>query len=303
MIFPAVLKPGDTVAIAALSSPVEIGIEQACKTAVESMGYNVVLGNCVSKSIRGYAAGTGAEKADDLMGMFRDKSIKAIWCLRGGISSSHVVDKLDYAEIKRNPKIFVGYSNITTLHVMLNQKSSLVTFHGPMVRTNMLEKYDDFTRSNFELALNFCDGFSLSNPPGEKIMVASEGRAEGVIVGGNLALLTSMLGTPYQVEIRGKILFIEDVNEKLNKVDRMLHHLRYAGKFEGLKGLIVGDFSNCELDDPRYGLAELLADEVGTLGIPVLYNIKSGHCFPMSTIPLGAWCEMDTSTKSIKFTR
>jgi muramoyltetrapeptide carboxypeptidase len=301
MIFPEKLKQGDKVAIIAPSSPVSKENADGCREAVISMGYQVVMGECAYKSVRGYAAGTGEEKAAEIMSMFTDESIKAIWCIRGGITSSHVVDKLDYEVIMNNPKIFVGYSDVTNLHVMLNQKSNLVTFHGPMVKSNMLNDYDDFTRKSFENALSFETELVLENPAGESFEVITSGIAEGTIVGGNLALLVSMLGTPYEINTKGKILFFEDVNEKLSRVDRMIYHLKYAGKLDDVRGIIVGDFTDCVLDDPKYGLKELLKDELGNLGIPVMYNIKSGHCFPMSTIPLGSVCKMDTDSKRIIF--
>ncbi len=301
MIFPEKLKQGDKVAIIAPSSPVSKENADGCKEAVISMGYQVVMGESAYKSVRGYAAGTGKEKAAEIMKMFTDKSIKAIWCIRGGITSSHVVDKLDYDLISRNPKIFVGYSDITNLHVVFNQKSNLVTYHGPMVKSNMLNDYDDFTRKSFEQALNFESELTLQNPVGESFEVISGGTAEGTIIGGNLALLVSMLGTPYEIDTKGKILFFEDVNEKLSRVDRMIYHLKYSGKLDDIKGIIVGDFTNCQLDDPEYGLKELLKDELGNLDIPVMYNIKSGHCFPMSTIPMGSICHMDAHNKKIIF--
>lgn len=301
MIFPNKLKKGATIAIVAPSSPVTNEQADLCKKLVEDMGFKVKMGKCTYRSIHGYSAGTGKEKAEDINEMFGDKDVKAIWCIRGGDTSSHMMDKLDYDMIKNNPKIFVGYSDVTNLHVALNQKCDLVTFHGPMVKSNMLSKYDDFTEKSFELALNMENDLVLENPSDEDFKVMIEGYAEGIVVGGNLSLLTSMIGTEYEVDTKGKILFIEDVNESVTKIDRMMYQLKYSGKLNDSVGLIVGDFTNCNNENCKsYGVDEMMKDILSDYNKPVMYNIKSGHCYPMSTIPLGLTCIMNTNDKLIK---
>nr|WP_312579335.1 LD-carboxypeptidase [Sedimentibacter sp.] len=302
MIFPDKLKKGDTIAIVATSSPVLKKQADLCKKLVEDMGYKVKMGKCTYLSIHGYSAGTGKEKAKDLNKMFEDKEVKAIWCIRGGDTSSHLMDKLNYEMIKENPKIFVGYSDVTNLHVALNQKCDLVTFHGPMVKSNMLNNYDDFTRNSFEMALNMESELVLKNPMGEDFKVMIDGYAEGIITGGNLSLLTSMIGTNYEVDTKGKILFIEDVNESVTRVDRMMYQLKYSGKLDDAAGIIIGDFTNCNNQNCKeYGVEELMKDVLLNYNKPVMYNIKSGHCCPMSTIPFGLKCILDTDDKQIKF--
>ncbi|MCE5201245.1 MAG: LD-carboxypeptidase [Synergistaceae bacterium] len=304
MIFPDKLKKGDTVAIVAPSSPVSKENADLCKKLVEDMGYKVKMGRCNYRSVHGYSAGTGEEKAEDINQMFADKEVRAIWCIRGGDTSSHVMDKINFDIISNNPKIFVGYSDITNLHVNFNQKCHLITFHGPMVFSNMLNDYDEFTKNSFEKALNMDDELLLENPDGEDFKVMSDGHAEGIITGGNLSLLTSMIGTPYEVETKDKILFIEDVDEAVRRLDRMMHHLKYSGKIKGSAGIIFGDFTNCINDtDDAYTAIDMLNDILSDYGKPVMYNIKSGHCHPTSTIPLGAKCIMDTKDKLIKFIR
>ncbi|XOQ17409.1 MAG: LD-carboxypeptidase [Sporanaerobacter sp.] len=304
VIFPEKLKKGDTIAIVAPSSPVSRENLDACKKLVEDMGYKVKMGRCTYLSIHGYSAGTGEERAKEINEMFADKEVKAIWCIRGGDTSSHIMDKLDFDLIAANPKIFVGYSDITNLNVNFNQRCEMVTFHGPMVESDMLYNFDDFTMTSFKKAINMEDELILENPPREDFKVMVEGYSEGIIVGGNLALLTSMIGTPYEVDTKGKILFIEDVNESVERLDRMMYQLKYSGKLEDAEGIIFGEFTNCiNKSDRDYTTEEMLKDVLRDYKKPVMYNIKSGHCHPMSTIPLGTMCNMNTKTKTIKFTR
>lgn len=302
MVFPEKLKKGDTVAIVAPSSPVTKEQADACKKLVEDMGYKVKMGKCTYLSIHGYSAGTGEEKAKEINEMFADKTVKAVWCIRGGDTSSHAMDKIDYEIVRNNPKIFLGYSDITNLLVNFNQKCDLVTFHGPMVKSNMLEDFDDFTKTSFEKALNMEDELILENPEGEDFKVMVEGSAKGTIIGGNLALLTSMIGTPYELDAKDKILFIEDVGENVERLDRMMYQLKYSNKLNEAKGIIFGDFADCENSrDNSYTVIEMLKDVLADFDKPVMYNVKSGHCFPMSTIPLGTTCAMDTNSRTIKF--
>ena len=302
MMFPKKLEKGDTIAIIAPSSPVSKKNADACKKFIENMGYKVKMGKCTYLSIHGYSAGTGEERADEINKMFADKEVRAILCIRGGDTSSHTIDKLDLDIIKANPKIFVGYSDVTNLNIIFNQICELITFHGPMVKSDMLNNYDDFTKSSFEKALNMEDELILENPPDEDFKVMIEGYAEGIIIGGNLALLTSMIGTPYEVDTKRKILFIEEVNENVTRLDRMMYQLKYSGKLEDAAGIIFGDFTNCiNKTDENYTAEKMLKDILSDYKKPVMYNMKSGHCHPMSTIPLGTKCIMNTKTKTIKF--
>jgi muramoyltetrapeptide carboxypeptidase len=297
MIFPPALKKGDAVGLIAPSSPAPAGQIEPCKSLLASWGYKVKEGNGIYSSLHGYLAGPAALRAADIHAMFADPAVKAIFCLRGGDGSCQVMDKLDLGLIRANPKIFVGYSDITNFHVFLNQKAGLVTFHGPMVYSNMLKAYDDFTKAAFEaaLALGAASRLDLKNPEGEPFKALRPGQAEGMITGGNLSLICSMLGTPYEINTEGKILFFEDVNESIRHVDRMLHHLKYSGKLDQTAGVVVGDFSGqSNPGDPGYLVDDLLRDFFTGYNKPVIYNVKSGHCLPMSTIPLGAVCRLHT---------
>jgi len=171
MIFPEKLKKGDTVAIVASSSPVAPEEADLSKKFLEDKGYKVKMASCTYKSLHGYKAGTGAERAKDINEMFADKEVKAIFCIRGGDTSSHVIDKIDLDVVKKNPKIFVGYSDVTNLNIYFNQKADMVTFHGPMVKSNMIGDFDDFSRESFESALNMDDELYLKNPEGQDFKV------------------------------------------------------------------------------------------------------------------------------------
>lgn len=302
MIFPDKLNKGDAVGVIAPSSPVTKEQADACKLFLEDMGYKVKMGDCTYRSIHGYSSGTGEEKAEEINQMFANKDVKAVWCIRGGDTSSHTMDKIDFNIVKSNPKIFIGFSDITNLHISFNQKCGLITFHGPMVNSNLRSNYDDFTKKSFEDAINMEIELELENPIGEEFKDIVPGKAKGTIVGGNLSLIASMIGTPYEIDTKDKILFIEDVGEEIRRVDRMLYQLKYSKKLQDAAGIIVGDFADCNNEsDPNYGLFELLKDIFSDYKKPVMYNIKSGHCYPMSTIPLGTMCIMDTKANSIRF--
>lgn len=301
MIFPAKLQPGETVALTAPSSPITEEEALRCAAFIEGLGYCVKQGASLKSSLHGYEAGEGSSRATELSAMFADPEVKAIFCVRGGGSSCHVVEYMDLDLVRANPKIFVGYSDITNYHTLFN-RAGLITFHGPMVKSNMLDQFDDYTRDSFWKILNMDKSAALENPVGVEIKRARCGNAKGRLTGGNLALITSMLGTPYEIDTKGKILFIEDVNESVERVDRMLYHLKLAGKLNSAAGVIVGSFEGCVNEkDPSYVLEELISDFFRDFSKPVLYNVQAGHCFPTATLPFGAMCEIDARMRRVIF--
>lgn len=304
MVFPEKIKQGDTIGLVAPSSPVNRKGLDKCRQFFEDMGYHVVFGESAYSTYKGYLSGDDDIRGKDINKMFTDKSVSAIYCLRGGYGSCRIMDKIDLDIIKSNPKIFVGYSDITNLHLLFNQKAELVTFHGPMVFSNILNKYDDFTRQSFLNAINMEEELLFNNPDNEAIETLVPGEGQGTVIGGNLSLLSASIGTEYEPDTENKILFIEEIDEPTYRIDRMLHQLKHAGKLSKLSGIILGDFTGCEpREDGEYTLYELFEDIIKPLSIPTLYNIKSGHCFPMATIPLGLNCKMDATNKSIQFLR
>lgn len=306
MICPERLREGDTVALLAPSSPVSVEEAAACRRYFEGRGYEVRMSGLVSAVLHGYEAGEPEARADDLNAAFADPGVKAVFCLRGGNSACRVLEHLDLDTVRANPKIFVGYSDITPFHVLFNQRAELITFHGPMVKSNMLRDFDAFSRASLDAALSMEPGAELEfcNPEESVVEAVCGGAAEGRLAGGNLALLTSLLGTPYALDTRGKILLIEDVGETVPRVARMLHHLRLAGKFEEVAGVLIGDFTDCpNAAEPAYGVKALMRDFFFGFGKPVLAGIRTGHDFPMATLPLGMRCRVDAARGSIRFLR
>lgn len=303
MIFPDKLRQGDTIALTAPSSPVTEADALRCAAFIENMGYEVLTGASLSNSLHGYQAGSGTARAAELNAMFSDPGVKAIFCVRGGDSSCRAVAHIDLDAVGSNPKIFVGYSDVTNYHTLFN-RAGLITFHGPMVKSNMIDNFDDYSRDSFWKILTMGERAALENPPGVPLKRARGGAARGRLTGGNLALITSMMGTPYEIDAKDKILFIEDVNENVQHVDRMLHHLKFAGKLDEAAGVLVGSFENCVNEkDGGYGFEEFILDFFSDCAKPVLYNVRAGHCFPTATLPLGAMCEINAEDGTVAFFR
>ncbi|NLD10472.1 MAG: LD-carboxypeptidase [Clostridiales bacterium] len=234
--------------------------------------------------------------------MFADDEVDAIFCVRGGDGGNRAMGYIDEDIIRNNPKIFVGYSDVTSMHLLFNQRCNLVTFHGPMGSSNMVDEFDDETRESLIRALTAEGDLEFVNPKRRDIKVFREGKANGRIVGGNLTLLTASMGTWYEVDTDGCILFIEDVHGDMEEIDRDLYVLRNSGKLRQAKGLLVGQFTDCvNRHEENFGLMDVVEDAMEDIDIPVMYNIQSGHGFPMMTIPMGEECSIDTSDKSIIF--
>lgn len=304
MIFPNPLTYGDTVGLVSPSSPTTPERVELCKAFVEHLGFRVVVGKSCRKTYHGYLAGSDLERADDINEMFQNPEVKGIFCIRGGYGSARIMELLDYNMIRKNPKIFVGYSDITNLNMAFLKLCNFTTFHGPMVSSNMLEHFDDYTRESFFAALYMNEKYEFHNPVGEELHIISHGRAKGRIVGGNLALLINMIGTFYMPDLSETILFIEDVGESVPRVNRMIDQLYLLGVFEKVRGILIGDFTECENGEVKeFTILDLFTEYFTKLHIPVISNIKSGHGYPMATLPLGTVCNIDTMEKSILFSR
>ena len=304
MIFPEKLKPGDTIGLVAPSSPVPAEKIDACVALLQNMGYRVKEGANCRKVYHGYLAGTDWERAADINAMFRDEDVKAIFCLRGGNGSVRIMDLLDYEMIKQNPKIFVGYSDITNLLMAFNKLCGFVTYHGPMVYSNMLEHYDPYTKASFEAALNMDKEYLHQNPREVEMQVLVPGRASGQLTGGNLSLLINMIGTSWEPDYQGKILFIEDIYENIPNIDRMICQMKALGVFDRIAGLVIGQFSECQnAYDSHFLMNEYIKDQFADLKVPVLYNVSVGHDYPTGTLIMGCDCRIDTEKKTIEFFR
>ncbi|KUO75940.1 MAG: LD-carboxypeptidase [Clostridia bacterium BRH_c25] len=304
MTFPKSLKKGDTIGLVAPSSRISAENISKCIEAVEALGYKAVLGSSADKNYMGYLSGDDNVRARDINEMFGRTDISGIFCLRGGYGSCRTVDRLDLDMIKNNPKVFVGYSDITTLHLVLNQACNMITFHAPMVSSNMISQFDDYTKKSFMETLFMEEELEYLNPEGKKIETLSGGCAEGILTGGNLSLIAASIGTPYEIDTRDKILFIEEVDEHTYRIDRFLQQLKHSGKLDALKGIILGSFKNC--DPEREGdadLNEVFEDIIKPLSKPTVYDVECGHCYPTGSMPMGAVCKLDADNGKIVFTK
>ncbi|MRF42701.1 LD-carboxypeptidase [Escherichia coli] len=246
---------------------------------------------------QGYLAGPDRQRLQDLHDAFADPAIDAILCMRGGYGSMRLLDQLDFELIRRNPKPLIGYSDITALHAAIYRHTGLVTFHGGMLNADLLGAKLPPTEASLlaQLGGHVRAGEQIVHPAEFALSSVLHGVASGPLLGGNLSMLGATLGTIAELDTQGCILFIEDVNEPLYRVDRLLTQLRLAGKLEGVKGVLVGDFAGIT----TVALTPLLEDIFAPLGVPVLAGWRSGHCDPNVCLPLGARVMLDSSRQSL----
>jgi len=249
----------------------------------------------------GYLAGHDEARAEDLNRMFADQTVKAVFCVRGGYGSGRLLPWLDFKALKRNPKILMGYSDITALELAILKKIGLVTFYGPMVTTEMAVDFPKDSRERMLAVL------TESRPPkpigaspeGGHVVAIQPGVATGTLVGGCLSVFVSLLGTPYEPNLDGAILFLEEVDEEPYRVDRYLTQLRLSGKLEKVAGVAVGQCINCDPREdkpafsPSLSCQEVLRDRLGNLGVPVLSGLDFGHGRFKATLPQGVQARLD----------
>lgn len=293
---PYSLQKGDRIGVVAPASPCPPTQWKKAVSALSLLGYEVKLGKSVNHQI-GYLSGTDELRAQDLNDMFADPTIQAIFCLRGGYGVTRILPYLDYERIKQHPKIMIGYSDITALHLAIQQKVGLTTFHGPVLAE--LEERMHFLTGWFLFALCSHANIQVRYPIPFDAYTLMEGEATGKLIGGNLSLLTSSIGTFYELDTAGKILFIEEVGEQPYRIDRMLTHLLHAGKLQSANGIILTHFMNCNPLHPSQSLTlkEIFADRIGSLGIPAYYGLYAGHCSPNLTLPIGGKVRMNANEK------
>jgi len=303
---PPRLKKGDLIGIISpASTPDDLTkIEKGVKY-LESLGYRTEVGKNVGKN-RGYLAGTDDQRIQDLHYMFTNKNIKAVFCVRGGYGAPRLLDKINYSLIHKHPKIFVGYSDITVLQMAFLKKAGLITFAGPMVAVDFArDEISKFTEEFFwETVTSTKKRGRIVLPGEEKLFSLNRSKGKGILVGGNLALLMSIAGTQFFPDFKGKILFIEDIGEQPYRVDRMVNHLKLMGSFKSLKGIILGDFTDCiETDVTKRTLTlnDVIEDYFGDLKIPVIYNFPHGHIRDMVTIPFGISVNINASKGLVEF--
>ena len=306
IIKPKKLNKGDVIGIISPASlPSDLTRIEKGVNYLEKLGYRVEVGKNVEKSY-GYLAGTDEERLDDLHSMFKNKDVKAIISVRGGYGSGRLLDKINYNLIKKNPKIFVGYSDITALQMAFLKKTGLVTFAGPMLAVDFWkDEVEPFTEEFFWKMITSTKKIGkLKNPDNENFYTLTKGRGEGKLIGGNLSLITSLLGTPYQPDFKNSVVLLEEIDEEPYNVDRMFYQLKYATNgFKDIKGIIIGRFVDCYIKDkenPSLTLNDVIGDYFGELKIPVLYNVKHGHIKQNLTIPWGLKTKMNASRNFIE---
>jgi len=302
---PKKLLKGDLIGIISpASSPDDLTLIESGVKYIEGFGYQTILGKNVGK-IRGYLAGTDAERVDDIHQMFGDKKVKAIFCLRGGYGAFRLLDKIDYKVIRNNPKIFVGFSEITALQMAFLQKANLITFAGPMVIPNFSKEVSSYTEENFwRLITSSKKPGNVIFPDKDNLVAITPGVAEGNVIGGNLAVFNSLLGTKYLPDLKNKILLIEDISEPPYKIDRMLNHLRLNKVFKKLKGITLGSFVDCNETDEKkktLSLDEVFQHYFGDLKIPVVKNFSHIHIKDFVSVPMGIKLKLNANKRTIEF--
>ena len=288
------LGSGSRVALVAPSgilpdrAQVELAIENA-----RSLGWIPVLGENVSE-LHGYLAGTDEQRAADLNKALRDETIDAIWCVRGGYGAMRLLRDIDFAALKANPRPLIGFSDITALHAAIHSECGIVSFHGPTARGELTE----FSRDSLLRAVE-----AQVDPCGEapSARVLRPGKARGRLAGGNLALIASLMGTPWSVDFDGAILIIEDIDEAVYRVDRMMRQLLLAGALGQCAAIVAGDFRPPagETSEGNRSVDEVIAEAAEEAGIPCLAGAPFGHIDDQWTIPLGAVAELDTEARSL----
>ena len=267
---------------------VELAIENA-----RSLGWIPVLGENVSE-LHGYLAGTDEQRAADLNKALRDETIDAIWCVRGGYGAMRLLRDIDFPALKANPRPLIGFSDITALHAAIHSECGIVSFHGPTARGELTE----FSRDSLLRAVE-----AQVDPCGEapSARVLRPGKARGRLAGGNLALIASLMGTPWSVDFDGAILIIEDIDEAVYRVDRMMRQLLLAGALGKCAAIVAGDFRPPagETSEGNRSVDEVIAEAAEEAGIPCLAGAPFGHIDDQWTIPLGALAELDTEARSL----
>ena len=253
----------------------------------------------------GYFAGTDQERADELMGMFRDEEVDVIWCERGGYGSIGILDLLDFDLIRAHPKLLIGYSDITALLTAIQQETGLVTFHGPLGITEfnrfnvhsieeVLMHPQDRTRVPYKRIRS-----QRHNPEFDRYTL-HPGQSEGILTGGNISVLDSLIGTSYETDFSDKVVFLEEVEEKTYRVDKMLYHLIRATNLPDASGIVLGIFADCNAgDEPRLSLRNAIGDLLCPMGIPVSYGLAFGHIKHMVTLPVGIRASLDADRNEL----
>jgi muramoyltetrapeptide carboxypeptidase len=310
LIKPRRLYPGSRIGICSPASPPEDeGTVDKCVEAVKKLGFEPVLSSN-ARARAGYLAGSDAARAEDLVSLFRDKSIDGIFPIRGGYGTARILNRLDYSVIQENPKPFIGYSDITSLHCAIYQASKVVTFHGPNIDGAMVR--DEENKFTVDKAMK---ALCTSEPPGDicsnygdkdsEVYTIHDGRVTSELIGGNLTILTTIVATAFQPTFLNKILFIEDINESPYRMDRYLTFLHNTGILKQIAGVAIGQCKGCDIPEDQeirpgeLNLEGVFRDRLQHLGIPVVANLPFGHVKHNATLPMGVMATLDASLQTL----
>ena len=306
LIKPKRLKKGDTIGLITPGSFIpDKALEKAINN-VKKLGFKVVLGKHI-RALRGFNAGTDEQRLEDLHAMFENPEIDGVWCARGGYGCTRLLPMIDYDLVKRNAKVLLGYSDITALHNAFYQKIGLVTFHGPVASSTMTP----YATSQFQKALMEVNERQVIQLSAENKEVDNElyqpktinkGKVQGTLIGGNLSLLAAMAGTEFEVDATDKLVFMEDIEEKPYRIDRMLTQLRQSSNLEKAAGFALGIFADCvpEPEDRSLSLLETVEDRLQSIGKPTAYGLSWGHISNQATLPVGVQAELNADTFVLK---
>lgn len=307
---PQALRRGDTIGVVVPAGPVNQERIDRALARIEERGFRVKSYGDICRST-GYLAGDDATRAEELTAAFADPETAAVWCARGGYGVVRLLERIDFEVIRRNPKVFIGFSDITVLHIAIQQRTGLVTFHGPNLQDGF-GKPDDMPAAN-EAALwqavmakekSESDAgytFDVGGINEEELRTIRGGVATGRLTGGNLAVLCGLMGTPFEIETSGRVLFLEDVSERLYRIDRYLSQLSLAGKLQSAAGVLLGTFSYDvgEQAEPASAVFALLEQYLAPLDVPVLAGFPAGHERLNLALPMGALVKIDADARRV----
>jgi len=291
------LTSGARVALVAPAGPLQKPDELIrAESNARALGWEPIVGRN-ARAKNGYLAGSDRDRVDDINTALRDDSIDALWCLRGGYGMLRILEGVDYGSLDNAPKPIIGYSDITALHAAVQRKCGLITYHGPTAR----EPLSDFSRDSFERAITAQVDSCGEAPKAREIR---PGRASGRLVGGNLAVLTSLCGTPFMPDLTDGILILEDIGEPVYRIDRMLHQLKLSGALNACNAIVFGECVKCPDDAGGGGrpFDEVLGEIAAAVDVPCLAGIPVGHINEQWTIPLGAMAKIDTASRTLTVT-
>lgn len=301
---PKKLKTGDTIGLVAPGSYISEEELQDSINNLKSLGFRAVYNKSILNKT-GYFSGNDKQRADELMEMFSRKDVNGIMCARGGYGCARILSLLDYDIITNNPKVFIGYSDITALLYGIYSKTGLVCFHGPVGISTFNEFSINYLIDVLIYPQEKLDLISKPEEDNPEPLTISGGKAVGRLIGGNLSVIVSLIGSGYDIDTKDKIIFLEETSEEPYRIDRMLTQMIMSGKFDKAAGIALGVFDNCEPKkdkpsfDSSFSLREVLFDRLSGLGIPVVYGLSFGHIKNKFTLPFGINAELDSIAKKI----